>query len=235
MCRHPGGVLSGVICVRSRFIRKLRNAARTTAQWVRLEWETRTGRHAVPPAAPDGPDVLLLAWFFPPMLSGGTYRPLSLVKHGSELGWRFCVLGGVPRAPTGAPGAHLLAQVPDGTRVIRIEEGRRYFFTIDGGLATALDAVAAVKTELGQTVPRAVIASGPPFTMFVAGRFLARWYDVPLVVDYRDEWTESPFEFVKPGRLDGWWERRCLESADLVVFTTESQRDHALTTFPRLQ
>ena len=31
--------------------------------------------------------VCLLAWAFPPYVSGGVYRPTSLVKYGTDLGW----------------------------------------------------------------------------------------------------------------------------------------------------
>jgi len=178
--------------------------------------------------------MLLLAWYFPPMVSGGTYRPLSLVRHGAALGWRFVVVGGDTRMPAGAAGQRLLEAVPPDTRVARVPEAGRYVFEVDGGFLTALDVVAAARRLLGPVRPSVVLASGPPFSFHVAGRYLARYYRVPLVLDYRDEWTNCPFEFVRTGRADRWWEWRTLAGADLVIFTTESQRARQLAAFTDL-
>jgi len=178
--------------------------------------------------------MLLLAWYFPPMVSGGTYRPLSLVRHGAALGWRFVVVGGDTRMPAGAAGQRLLEAVPQDTRVARVPVAGRFVFDVDGGFLTALDVVAAARRLLGPVRPSVVLASGPPFSFHVAGRYLARYYRVPLVLDYRDEWTNCPFEFVRTGRADRWWEWRTLAGADLVIFTTESQRARQLAAFTDL-
>jgi glycosyltransferase involved in cell wall biosynthesis len=80
-----------------------------------------------------------------------------------------------------------------------------------------------------------VFASGPPFFVFVAAMFAARHFGVPLILDYRDEWTECPFDFVDKSGHDLWWERRCLKRAQAVIFVTESLRRHALKSFPELK
>jgi len=77
-----------------------------------------------------------------------------------------------------------------------------------------------------------VLASGPPFHSFVAGYYLAQAYRCRLVLDYRDEWTECPFDFVEADGSDRFWEKRCLRAADLVVFVTQSQLEHHLRAFP---
>jgi glycosyltransferase involved in cell wall biosynthesis len=82
--------------------------------------------------------------------------------------------------------------------------------------------------------PDVVVASGPPFANFVAGYYLARAWRAPLVLDYRDEWTECPFEFVHKGNADRQWEQRCLDAAALVVFTTASMLEHQLKAFKHL-
>jgi glycosyltransferase involved in cell wall biosynthesis len=73
--------------------------------------------------------------------------------------------------------------------------------------------------------PDVVVASGPPFHAFVAGYFIKRWTLAKLVLDYRDEWTQCPFDFVEKGGSNERWERRCLGAADSVILTTVSQRD----------
>jgi hypothetical protein len=88
--------------------------------------------------------------------------------------------------------------------------------------------------QCAHTPPDLVMASGPPFGEFVAGLVLSQRWRVPLVLDYRDEWTQCPFQFVGIGNTDWFWEPRCLRRAALVFFTTESQRTHQLRMFPGL-
>jgi len=78
------------------------------------------------------------------------------------------------------------------------------------------------------------LASGPGFAGFVAAYYMARTWGAKLVLDYRDEWTECPFPFVKPGLTDRLWEARCLDRADAVVFTTRSQLRHQVSVFKQL-
>jgi glycosyltransferase involved in cell wall biosynthesis len=54
------------------------------------------------------------------------------------------------------------------------------------------------------------------------------------VLDYRDEWTECPFDFVSKDGDDLTWERRCLAEAAAVLFVTESLLQHQLRVFREL-
>jgi glycosyltransferase involved in cell wall biosynthesis len=73
-----------------------------------------------------------------------------------------------------------------------------------------------------------------PFFTFVAALFVARHFGAPLVLDYRDEWTECPFDFVSKDGNDRAWERRCLRAASAVLFTTKSHQRRQLDAFPNL-
>lgn len=79
-----------------------------------------------------------------------------------------------------------------------------------------------------------ILASGPPFSSFVAGFWLARHTGWKLVLDYRDEWTLSPFKFVDKTGANPAWEKRCLAQADMVIFTTPSQLAQAQGLFHEL-
>ena len=69
-------------------------------------------------------------------------------------------------------------------------------------------------------------------TSALAGYFLAERWGVPLILDYRDEWTRRPAGWDRQGNTDRYWERRTLARADLVILTTESQRQNLLAGFP---
>ena len=192
----------------------------------------------VPRRAPGGPlTLLLLTSAFPPVVTGGTYRPLALVRRAVDRGWRVLVASREPEGPPGALGLQQLSTVPPQARVARARPrtwplSQAWFPSIDGGfldaLATALHAWWAFRRER----PDVILASGPPFHVFVAGRYLARLFGRPLVLDYRDEWSQSPFDFVRLGNADAAWERRCLRAAAAVVFTTRSQLEHHRRMFP---
>ncbi len=90
------------------------------------------------------------------------------------------------------------------------------------------------RKKLDRDPPSVVIASGPPFTAFIAAYFLARRFGAKLVLDYRDEWSERPFAYSPRGNSDLLWERRCLQAADAIFFATQSYQDHYLDTFSYL-
>jgi glycosyltransferase involved in cell wall biosynthesis len=191
--------------------------------------------------------VALFAWYFPPDGGGGIHRALAFVRHGANLGWTVSV---ITRALEGEPhpsGRDLLGALTPGVDITRVpvptlRTAARLFPRVgDGfpgvrsGLLAALDAARAARAALDGRRPSVVLASGPPFHWFVAGYFAARWWRVPLVLDYRDEWTEFPFDFVSTGRADRAWERRCLRAAAAAIFTTRSQLEHQLQVFPELE
>jgi glycosyltransferase involved in cell wall biosynthesis len=206
--------------------------------WARTAAAARLGHVGARRQGP-GRTLALLAWYLPPVVSGGTYRPLALLRYASRLGWNVVAVSGQPWAPPDEAARHLLESLPEAVRVERVETpglrpSHSWFPRIDGGLLTALATFDASARALDGVRPDVVVASGPPFHLFPAGYYLARRHRCPLVIVYRDEWTQSPFEFVKLGNADGVWERRCLAAADRVVFTTASQLEHAVRVFAGL-
>lgn len=184
--------------------------------------------------------MLLLAWFFPPFITGGVYRPTALVRYASAAGWSVTVLAGPEPEQPSAAGRYLAASLPASVTTYRIAEHDpdpypRYWPRVDGGFPHVLESVERGIELASKCPPSVIVASGPPFHNFVAGALLARRLACRLVLDYRDEWTECPFDFVRPGPDDRGWEIRSQRQADLIVFTTRAHLDHALKAFPRLQ
>lgn len=75
---------------------------------------------------------------------------------------------------------------------------------------------------------RAVIATAPPFSSLLLGAILSRLAGLPLIVDYRDEWTLSN-AFAENRRLgpisrmiQARMQRRVLRSAGAVITTTHA-------------
>ena len=221
----------------SRFRQVRTRSLPALRQFAQVSWQTvRRHNSAQNPAAKR---LLLLAWEFPPVVSGGVYRPLSFVRHAASAGWDVEVVCGKPADPSTTAGQALASRVPSSVSVQRIAQdiGAHPWPLphLDGGLVNALslfrEALARVRTDTGTGV---ILASGPPFLSFVAARWLARRTGRRLVLDYRDEWTQAPFSFVAKNGANPRWEQRCLAAADLVIFTTPSQLAHAKERFPEL-
>jgi glycosyltransferase involved in cell wall biosynthesis len=145
------------------------------------------------------------------------------------------VTGAGTTEPTQA-GVHLLQRIPSSIRVLRasrppLNPSYRLFPRVDGNFVNSLTYFRVVEQTLSSDPPSVVMASGPNFQTFIAAYYIARYFRIPLVLEYRDEWTESPFSFVRLGNADRAWETRCLRRADLVIFTTQSQLERNVARF----
>lgn len=207
--------------------------------WMRrVRWHAR--RHPRVSVGAGERPILLLAGLFPPTVSGGVYRAVPFVEHASRRGATFAVVAGAPYEAVTEAGLQLAARVPASCRVVRVKPPRlrpdpRLVPELDGTLAAALACYEAASRLCRESPPRAVVAMGPPFHSFVAAAWLAARFGGRLVLDYGDEWSQSPFDFVRQGGGDRAWERFCLEAADAVVVTTRSQLERQLTAFPHLE
>lgn len=178
---------------------------------------------------PNDRRVVLFASSFPPDISGGVYRPASLARYGTRKGWLMTVVTVAPPTKPSAAGERLFEYVGAGTEVIRLGEptlrpSYRLFERVDGNMMIALDLVRTVRDRFKDALPQTIIGSGPSFSTFIAAYLLARSSSSRLVLEYRDEWTACPFDFVSKTTLDAKWERRCLRRADQIVVTTCSQK-----------
>lgn len=176
--------------------------------------------------------LLLLASEFAPAIAGGVYRPAALARYAQQSGRQVTVVTAVgPEAPSAA-GNELLDYVGETVEILRYQSTSlspsvRLFPQTDGGILNALQMVHATRKRFGASLPPTIVASGPSFLSFIAAYLLARACpEVRVVLEYRDEWTECPFDFVSKTPDDRRWESRCLARADQIIVTTESQRQH---------
>jgi len=181
----------------------------------------------------------LLSWYLPPHTNAGVFRPASWLRHSEAAGWRLTAVGGRVPASEQALGGELRAQVGADNRLIEItpsgrEPAWRLTPDVDGGFVNAVDMAHALVDAVRDDLPVAIVATGPPFSTFVGGYLASKRLGRPLVLDYRDEWSECPFDFVSKGRDNRIWELRCLQHAAAVIYTTESLRRHAIASFPEV-
>ena len=185
------------------------------------------------------PHLVLLARHLPPTIAGGAYRSLALMGELARRGWRITALSGPGSGAAGAAGPELHRRIPPDAELSAwqrssLDVSRHASPSLDGGFTEIRQIIDAALTATGNKAPSLVHATGPTFAEFIAAMVLARHWKVPYSLDYRDEWSGSPFEFVKRGNSDRFWEDKVLRHASLVTYTTEGQRDHQLRAFPHL-
>ena len=169
----------------------------------------------------------LFSSHFPPNPNTGSHRPAAFVRHAAANGWRAHVV---------TLEADSAAQSEDdagAAEVVREEPGPYLHWRLEALLNGGLGELRALVRGAGRigTAPDLVFATGPAFSSFAAAAFWAARTRAPLVLDYRDEWTLSPFDFVRTGAADRHVEAAALRRACRVVFTTEPMRRHAVRRF----
>jgi glycosyltransferase involved in cell wall biosynthesis len=184
--------------------------------------------------------LLLLTWAFPPDVTGGVYRPISIVRGAKKRGWRVTVISGYSSEEVSAAGNYLEKYTNALAKIIRLTPPKLrpsyklFFPRIDGGFLNLLETIDLASLSLKHDRPSLILASGPTFHNFVVARVLSKKFGVPYVLDYRDEWTQCPFELVQIGNVDRYFEEKCIRDAAKIIFTTNSHLQHQKRFFPDL-
>ena len=84
----------------------------------------------------------------------------------------------------------------------------------------------------------AVISSGPPSSLFL-GMYLRRKYQIPFIIDFRDEWTNNPerlnIKFPRrTQKLEMKQELKVLKECSGVAYLTEAMQGNFLSRYPFL-
>jgi len=201
--------------------------------------------------------LLLISYVFPPAAGGGVQRPLKFAKYLGRFGWQSLVLTARrPSAPAWDP--ELLQELGPAVevhRLLNLEPGAggdggpggaaaggwkrrlallllpdRHLLWLPTALPQALVAAAGSRAS-------AVMVSAPPFSSFLLGWALSRLKGLPLVLDFRDEWSGFYAQGFDPRRAGGWrlrliqgLERRLVQAAAAVLTASlgASRRLHGL-------
>jgi glycosyltransferase involved in cell wall biosynthesis len=199
-------------------------------------------------------NVLVIAYYFPPMGMSGVQRTLKFVKYLPAYGWTPTVLTVEPkgyiardesllrdleganirveRIPAAGPGRVLsgkevVALPPEWTRKMlsRISDT---FFIPDNKIGWKKRAVERAVALHHEAPFDLIFATAPPFTDFLAGAEIKRMIDRPLVFDYRDPWADYPFKFY-PTPFHKWrniaLERRALRASSHVITTNRTVKE----------
>jgi len=201
--------------------------------------------------------ALMVAYYFPPYSGSGAQRTLKFAKFLTGMGVDVTIVcataedyscAGEPRDES------LLAEVPADVKIVRVPSHRPFgieglFKRLSlGKLWRAMvrpdvyawwrkhAADAAVDLH-GRQKFDVLYASGPPWTGMLAAADAARRTGLPLVLDFRDPWTQLEYT-TWPTRLhfllDRRQERYVLRTARAVISNTNIWRQKLLTAHPFL-
>ena len=182
--------------------------------------------------------LICLSYHFPPFGGVAVQRLLRFARHLPRHGWQPHVICAHPPAYSSTPlDPSLLDDLSGDLRVerLRVLEPERFcndwsrppqkvlrnlFKTFDFTLVPddqalwILPAALRAARRARQLGARLLWATGPPFSTLVAGSWASRWSGVPLVADFRDDWTGLGADY---RRNQGWRQRRELAQEQSVL------------------
>jgi glycosyltransferase involved in cell wall biosynthesis len=175
----------------------------------------------IEPTAPPRLNVLVIAYYFPPMGLSGVQRTLKFVKYLPQFGWRPIVLT-AGETPYYAHDESLVAELQPlidsgSVQVVRTTSsgipggGKRQsmklpsartqrvrskliqtFYQPDSRIGWRKPAFALAEKIVNEERIDAIFSTAPPYTDFVVARDLSRKYNIPYLMDYRDAWVSNP-------------------------------------------
>jgi len=202
-------------------------------------------------------NVLVIAYYYPPMGLSGVQRTLKFTKYLKNYGWEPVVL---TTAETGyfAHDDFLLKEVEENNiKVVRVggndinsrlgkkgtikmppEYLRKIlsrliytFFIPDNKTGWCKKAIVKAREILSSDKFEMIYVSGPPFSSFIMAAKLKAEFNLPLIVDYRDLWYGSQFAFYPTPfhiYLHKRKEYKVLKAADKIIATNRKVKEKIL-------
>lgn len=180
--------------------------------------------------------ICVLSYFFPPNNSSGAQRWSKLVKCLHRSGHEVCVISAVGDEFGGedvdrglemgryARVYRFFYRVPHRPPAMAespIKELLKFFVIPDSRLPFFLKHLGRMERVVRMERPDVLVATAPPFSALVAGRYLSIRFNLPFVVDLRDPWLNDP---QRPNRWAKYaLERWVLSGADAVIVVNDRE------------
>jgi glycosyltransferase involved in cell wall biosynthesis len=208
-------------------------------------------------------NVLVFAYYFPPMGLSGVQRVAKFMKYLPDYGWRPHVIATGPTAyyahdesmldelltrdivihrtsgtdPNSRLASRGTVRMPH--EIIRKTLNRisSALFVPDNKRGWASHALRTARELVKETEFQCIWVSGPPFSAMMAAAKLSVETGIPLVVDYRDLWYGNQFtSYPTPlhAHLNKKYEYDVLTNASKVVVTNRRMKERILATYPQL-
>ncbi len=206
-------------------------------------------------------NVLVIAYYFPPIGGGGVQRTSKHVKYLRDNGYNPIVLTVNPRCVRKIKDPKLLDDIPEGTTVyrtatldadwlfkllygLRLKKLVRWMvqnvFVPDIQILWIPFALRKLKTIFKRHNIDLIYVTGTPFSSFFIGIKAKKRYHLPLFVDFRDEWTyhgeyldHLPAPSVQ--RREMRMEEEVLRNADMMAVVVQEVKNNFVERYPFLQ
>ncbi|MFA5011087.1 MAG: hypothetical protein WC644_03945 [Ignavibacteria bacterium] len=197
--------------------------------------------------------ILIISYYFPPMGMGGVQRTLKFAKYLLNYNWQPIVLtinpkkyfaideylldeainSGIIIERTGNDELNLskiVTRVPkEKFRKLRSRIAQ-VFFIPDTKILWKRKALRKIDSIWDKYNGfNLVFATAPPYTDFLIGQEVKRKYKIPLVIDYRDAWVDSPVLNFYPTPLhrkaNEKLERKVIKDSNIVITTNRRVKE----------
>jgi len=209
-------------------------------------------------------NVLILAYYFPPMGLSGVQRIAKFVKYLPDFGWRPTVIATGPTAYYAHDDSLLHELEERDIQIIRTEgtdpnsllkdkgtvkmprerlrkmgsNMSNLIFVPDNKRGWAKRAIQTAREVIKTQEIDMIFVSGPPWSTMMAGAQLSAETGIPLVLDYRDLWLGNQFHWYPTPwhkRKHKKLEHQTLRHAAKVTVTNRKIKERLINTYPHLE
>jgi glycosyltransferase involved in cell wall biosynthesis len=195
--------------------------------------------------------VLLIAYHFPPLGGGGVFRTLKFTKYLPEFGYQPYVLT-VKNPMYGTKDLTLCGEIPPEAKINRtfsfenrvmraprlLNINLKWFYMPDENIGWLPFGVATGAKLVKKENIDVIYTTSPLWTSLLIGFLLKKKTKKPLMVDFRDPWTDNPFTRY-PTRYHKWFERKMektiLSQADYITVAFGSIKNNLIKRYPFLK
>lgn len=209
--------------------------------------------------------VLIVAYGFPPVGGAGVQRPVKFVKYLRNFGWEPAVLT-VENPSVPLIDETLAKDIPEGVKIhlartmepsYKLKQAAAKTtsnagFSIKGLVKKAVAMLlipdiqvlwwpglfARLKSVVKAEQPACIFVTAPPFSSFIPVVVVGKLLDVPVILDYRDEWSfsrdnwENAVKTPLARMVDSWMERHVVKHAQAITVASPYYKASLEQMFP---
>jgi glycosyltransferase involved in cell wall biosynthesis len=192
--------------------------------------------------------ALLIAYHFPPLGGGGVFRTLKFTKYLPEFGYQPYVLT-VKNPMYREKDPTLVKEIPAKAKICRtfsfehrilrvprlLNINLKWFYLPDQNFGWLPFGVSTGAKLVKKENIDVIYATSPIWTSLLIGLLVKEKTKKPLLVDFRDPWTDNPFINYPTKlhqRLERKMEKTVLTQADYITAATDLIKDNLIRKYP---